>query len=226
MEIKTEQQVLNVLSTFQDKNVLVDLILRAIGGENLVNYLQFNSMPLIQYISEHIENKDNPHKVTKEQLGLGNLPDTEQLIQTIHVAHSHPNIESLSRISSEDVDKLKELDNEDIINTKQLNAERFTFWDSRNRTWVVDNDSAVYTITNHRIGDVAVSLESYKVYIRLSDRWYAVMTLDPDLFRVSYNDLQDIPTEFTPAPHTHDFETDITNVNLSGNNIYLYENFI
>ena len=46
---------------------------RAIAAENVINDL----------IKDHIENKNNPHNVTKEQIGLGNVDNTSDLMKPI-----------------------------------------------------------------------------------------------------------------------------------------------
>ena len=51
-----------------------------------LNALQGDLTGVNNTLSEHISNKDNPHEVTKEQLGLGNVNNTSDLDKPISTA--------------------------------------------------------------------------------------------------------------------------------------------
>lgn len=114
--------------------------------QNFLKEIVTSISDVIISITNHINNKDNPHEVTKSQIGLGNVDNTSDINKPISTA------------TQSALDDKADLDEDGKVPTSQLPALAIT------DVFVVSSEAEQITLEAQK-GDVAVRTDENKTYI-------------------------------------------------------------
>lgn len=157
------------------------------------------------YVDTHINNKSNPHGVTKAQVGLGNVDNTSDANKPISTA------------TQTALNKKADLDDNNVVKTEQLPDDVFEIFEFSNFT---DNVTLVNSHTANDILSAVVYDTTHKKFIGGFTQKNQVLSKLTYCDDISYptRDLNglDVPTKNTP-------EKGKLYVNVNNNKVYRWD---
>ena len=156
----------NITATVKTNSITATELSNSI---NISEFINDSDYATINYVDSHSNRTDNPHNVTKSQIGLGNVDNTSDLNKPISIATQTALDLKENKSEKNQINGYAGLDGSGKIFSNQLPALAIT------DTFVVNSQATMLNLTTAEIGDIAVRTDLNKTFI-LKGLNYSILT--------------------------------------------------
>lgn len=146
----------NITATVKTNSITATELSNSI---NISEFINDSDYATINYVDSHSNRTDNPHNVTKSQIGLGNADNTSDLNKPISIATQTALDLKENKSEKNQINGYAGLDGSGKMFSSQLPALAIT------DTFVVNSQATMLNLTTAETGDIAVRTDLNKTFI-------------------------------------------------------------